>query len=139
MADSSDFLDYSNKHEGQTVYSSHREWQESTIAGKFTLFLIKLGDNSFSRAIGNALSNQDGGDSSEARLLSLCANFGTVILGVIVAYAIGRIFQIFIGQEIVINQEVIIEEQVALSDLLKAKAEKDKKRRSAREKKAKSS
>jgi hypothetical protein len=62
-----------------------------------------------------------------------------VILGVIVAYAIGRIFQIFIGQEIVINQEVIIEEQVALSDLLKAKAEKDKKRRSAREKKAKSS
>jgi len=139
MADHSDFLNYAQNHEGQTAYSSsHREWQERTIVGKFTLFLIKIGDNSFSRAISNALSNQDGGDSSEARLLSVFANLGAVILGVVVAYAIGRILQIIIGQEIVINQEVIIEEQVSLSDLKKAIANKDKKRRPAREKKAKS-
>lgn len=140
MADHPDFLDYADKFEEQTAYGSHSEWQQKSILGKFTLLLIKLGNTSFFRSISGALSNQAGGDSSEARLLSVFANLGSVILGVCVAYAIGRILQIFIGKEIVINQEVIIEEHVKLSDLKKANnANSDQKRRSAREKKAKSS
>jgi acetyltransferase-like isoleucine patch superfamily enzyme len=139
MADHPDFLDYADKLQEQTAYGSHSEWQQKSILGKFTLLLIKLGDTSFFRSISGALSDQDGGDSSEARLLSVFANLGSVILGVCVAYAIGRILQIFIGKEIVINQEVIIEEHVKLSDLKKANADNDPKRRSAREKKAKSS
>ena len=139
MADHPDFLDYADKLQEQTAYGSHSEWQQKSILGKFTLLLIKLGDTSFFRSISGALSNQAGGDSSEARLLSVFANLGSVILGVCVAYAIGRILQIFIGKEIVINQEVIIEEHVKLSDLKKANANNDPKRRSAREKKAKSS
>jgi len=150
MADHTDFIDYANKFEDMSTFSSHRSWQESTIAGKLTLIALKLGDNSLIRAIADALSNQtgpDGEDSPEARLLSIFANLGAVIGFICAAFAIGRIVQIFVGSEIVIHQEVIIEEEVKLSDLRKAAAAGDatetkdtkKVRRNARGKKNKSS
>ena len=78
--------------------------------------------------------------SYQARILTIFANLGGVIVGICVAYALGRILQIFIGQEIVMNQEIIIEEEITLSDYKKAMAEeaaKEKKKR--RQKKAKNS
>lgn len=138
MADQPEFLHYGKKFADISEYTTHREWQESTYLGRLTLLLIKVGDNSFTNAIIDALSNQEGGDSSQARLLSLFANLGTLIIGICIAYALGRILQIFIGKEIVINQEVIIEEEIKLSDLKKALKENESRekgeRRSAREK-----
>jgi len=141
MANHPDFLNYGSGFEGSaSEYSSHREWQESTYMGRLTLLVIKLGDNSFTNQIINSLRDQEGGDSPEARILTIFANLGGVIVGICVAYALGRILQIFIGQEIVMNQEIIIEEEITLSDYKKAMAEeaaKEKKKR--RQKKAKNS
>mmetsp|Transcript_154 Transcript_154/g.199 ORF Transcript_154/g.199 Transcript_154/m.199 type:complete len:147 (-) Transcript_154:211-651(-) len=143
MADHPDFLDYAAHFEETTAQGSHTEWQQTSVLGRITLLLLKLGDNSFIHAIVNSLSDQEGGDSQSARFVSIFANFAIVIMGVLAAYVIGRILQMFIGREIVINQEIIIEEEVKLSDLKKQKKSaeeekgvKEKKgRRNAREKK----
>jgi hypothetical protein len=140
MADHPDFLDIDTSQE-QDIYSAHAEWQNSTILGRLTLLLINLGDNSLTRFIVRSFQDQQGGDSPQARILSIFANLGGLIMAIFVAYAIGHIVQIVIGKEIVINQEIIIEEEVKLSDLQKALAAKEaseaKQRRNARQKKNK--
>lgn len=57
--------------------------------------------------------------SPYSRTLSICLTLSIVVVGIVALYAFGRIFQVFIGEEIVIEQKVIIETQVKLSDLLK--------------------
>ena len=138
MVEHPEFLDYLQKAEEKTMAGSHTEWQQTTILGRLTLFLLKLGNNSFIHAIADALKDQEGGDSKEARMIQLVANLGSLLIGIFALYAVGRIIQVFIGKEIVINQEVIIEEEIKLSDLVKAKKEQDKKQTaSKRGKKAK--
>lgn len=141
MAGHPDFLDV-NEFQEQDMYSAHTEWQNNTILGRFTLFLIRLGDNSLTRFIIRSFQDQQGGDSPQARILSIFMNLGALLMALFVVYAIGHIIQILIGKEIVINQEIIIEEEVKLSDLKKALAEKEasevRQRRNARQKKNKS-
>lgn len=137
MVEHPEFLDYLQKAEEKTMHGSHTEWQQTTILGRLTLFLLKLGNNSFIHAIADALKDQEGGDSKEARMIQLVANLGSLLIGIFALYAIGRIIQVFIGKEIVINQEVIIEEEIKMSDLVKAKKEQDSKTASKRGKKAK--
>jgi hypothetical protein len=141
MADHPDFLDVNTFQEQQDVYSAHAEWQNNTYLGRLTLLLIRLGDNSLTRYIIRSFQDQQGGDSPQARILSIFTNLGALIMALFVVYALGHIIQILIGKEIVINQEIIIEEEVKLSDLKKALAEKEaaevKQRRNARQKKNK--
>lgn len=144
MADQPDFLNYGAEFENSSSesWSSHTEWQHTSYLGRLTLFILRLGDNSFTNAIIDALSDQDGGDSPQARMLTLVANLGGLIIGICVAYSFGRIVQIFIGKEIIMNQEIVIEEEITLSEykrMVEEKKAKEAKRRSAKEKKAKNS
>jgi hypothetical protein len=149
MAERAEFMDYvGNSGDGSTAWSEHSKWQHTTMWGKITLALMKFGNNSFISAIVDAL-REDNTDNAQ-KYVPIFANIMVVIVGVVTAYAIGKIIQIFVGKEIVINQEIIIEEEVKLSDLIAAKKEKDasdnannennnkeKKRRNARSKKSK--
>ncbi len=141
MPEHPDFLDYVDKIEQASTWDEHTKWQHTTILGRLTLALMKLGNNSFIHAIIDAL--QDDSKDSVQRYLPVFANLAVLVVGVIAAFAIGRILQIFLGKEIVINQEIIIEEQVQLSDLMNAKDgaqnEEKKNRRNARTKKTKNS
>lgn len=145
MAEFTDFLDFvenANNDAGTTnAWAEHKIWRETTWAGKLTTLVLMIGDNPVTRAIVNGFSNQDDGNSTNARILTIVASMSVVIVGVLVLKALGRIFQVFLGKEIVMNQEIHIIEEVRLSDLLKeadgTNNKKGGKRRAARDKKTK--
>ena len=145
MADHPDFINYGAEFEDTTHYSEHAEWQHTSFLGRLTLLLLRLGNNPFTQAVIKALSEKDGEESGYTRMIAIVVNLGGLIVGILALYAFGRIFQIFIGKEIIMHQEIIIEEEVRLSDLKKAKAlkstgtEEPTQRRSARQKSTKQS
>mmetsp|Transcript_16587 Transcript_16587/g.31423 ORF Transcript_16587/g.31423 Transcript_16587/m.31423 type:complete len:143 (-) Transcript_16587:266-694(-) len=140
MADHPDFLELYTSPD-YDAYSAQQDWQKNTILGRLTMLLIRIGDNALTRFLIRSFQDQQGGDSPQARVLSIFAHVLVLVMAIFVAYAIGHIVQIVIGKEIVINQEIIIEEEVKLSDLKKALESKNatemKQRRGAREKKDK--
>jgi hypothetical protein len=121
MAD--EFLNFQQHATDQTFSDPHTEWQHTTVLGKLTLLLHRLGDNPFTHAIIAAFKQGD--ESGFSRSLKIGSNISAIIGAVAVAYAIGRILQIFLGKEIVIHQEIVVEEEVKLSDLLN-KSQSDK-------------
>ena len=121
MAD--ELLNFQQRAADQTFSNPHTEWQHNTFLGRLTLLLRRLGDNPFTHAIIAAFKQGD--ESGFSRWLKIGSNISVIIVSVAVAYAVGRILQIFLGKEIVIHQEIVVEEEVKLSDLLK-KAENDK-------------
>ena len=145
MAEFTDFMDYvqnANNDAGNTDgWAQHKVWRETTWAGKLTTFVLMIGNNPFTRAIVKGLSNQENGESANARILTIVASMSVVLVGILVLKALSRIFQVLVGKEIVMNQEIHIIEEVKLSDLLKelddTENNKDGKRRSARDKKVK--
>jgi hypothetical protein len=118
-----EFLNVQQRAADQTFYNPHTEWQQNTVLGKLTLLLHRLGDNPFTHAIISAFKQGD--ESGFTRSLKIGSTISVIIVAVAVAYAVGRILQIFLGKEIVIHQEIIVEEEVKLSDLLK-KSQNDK-------------
>ena len=123
MAEFNDFLDYvenANKNTGiNDGWAEHRVWKETTWAGKLTTLILKIGNNPLTRAIVKGFSDQDNGNSINARILTVVASMSVVLVGILVLKALGRIFQVLIGKEIVVNQEIHVIEEVKLSDLLK--------------------
>lgn len=112
-----EFLSSHQRSSDQTFLDPHTEWQHNTVLGRLTLLLHRLGDNPITHAVVDAFKSGD--DSGFNRVLKIGATISAIIIGVAAAYAVSRILQLFIGQEIVINQEVVIEEEVKLSDILK--------------------
>lgn len=119
MADHPEFFNYADKIKEDKMFREHEEWVHTTFFGRLTHTVLNWAKQSdFFGAIADALSNQHD-VSPYSRTLSICLTLSIVVVGIVALYAFGRIFQVFIGEEIVIEQKVIIETQVKLSDLLK--------------------
>ena len=120
MVDHPEFFDYAERIQEQKLFGDHEKWQHSTLMGKLTIGVMNWARRSdFINSIINAFTDQEGGSSPNARVLSIGLTMSSVVIGVIATFAIGRIVQMIIGREIVVEQNVVIETQIKLSDLMK--------------------
>ena len=123
--EANEFLDYV---ESLNLYNQNEKYNkletEKTIISKITKGIIDLiGGTPFINAIVNSYSNQEAGNSPQARALSFFVMVISIFMIVVVCFAVGRVLQMIIGNEIVVEQEVIIIENVKVSELRKLSKE----------------
>lgn len=87
-----------------------QEWRETTWAGGLILLVEKAGLANFFLSIGESF--EGGQDTTSFYLSSLIYRIGTIVASILFVYAMGRIFNAVVGEEIVINQEIVIVEEV---------------------------
>lgn len=119
MAEHPEFLDYIERIKDEKMWSEHEHWAHTTFFGKLTRSVMNYAKQSyFFGAVADAFAQQDD-QSPYKRTLSLSLSVGMIVVAVIALFAIGRIVQMFIGEELVMEQQIIIETHVKLSDLMK--------------------
>uniref|UniRef100_A0A7S1ZYL5 Uncharacterized protein n=1 Tax=Trieres chinensis TaxID=1514140 RepID=A0A7S1ZYL5_TRICV len=132
MADHPDFYGHleglareaAEREADRATREAHQYWLDNSIGGSLVKLSRRVFDNPFVHAVTDSLLDQDQGNSTSSLLLKNAARLAVVLVGIITVLAIGRIFQMMIGTEIVIENEVVVVETVKRSDLEKEKRRK---------------
>jgi len=106
----------------------HQHWQQTTILGKLTSFIVSLSRSSFFENVADAFRDQQQGTSLNAIILFNVVRICLIFMAVLAVFVIGKVIQRIIGDEIVVEEVIEIVEEIPRSSLNK------KERRSAKTK-----